>query len=216
MAQNCSLPGSSVHGIFQARIPEWVAISYPRGSSQPRGQAHISCASCIGRQIPYHLCHRCLVYAKHCGPGIASHSPLIRPLGACGISLFYSPSGPEKMSDLSQVTQQLSVRKIEINKCMSHSLPEEPESVCGNRVARLDIQVGIEEPGGWERHSCSLACDRCLRRCRCTWVHSHGSPSDRNGKLMKEDTRPHTHQFRAGLRPASLGSLLALPPPSCV
>ena len=129
VAQNCSLPGSSVHGIFQARIPEWVAISYPRGSSQPRGQAHISCASCIGRQIPYHLCHRCLVYAKHCGPGIASHSPLIRPLGACGISLFYSPSGPEKMSDLSQVTQQLSVRKIEINKCMSHSLPEEPESV---------------------------------------------------------------------------------------
>ena len=26
---DCSLPGSSVHGIFQARIPEWVAISYP-------------------------------------------------------------------------------------------------------------------------------------------------------------------------------------------
>ena len=32
---DCSLPGSSVHGIFQARIPEWVAISFSRGSSQP-------------------------------------------------------------------------------------------------------------------------------------------------------------------------------------
>ena len=28
-----SLPGSSIHGIFQARIPEWVAISFSRGSS---------------------------------------------------------------------------------------------------------------------------------------------------------------------------------------
>ena len=32
---DCSLPGSSVHGIFQARILEWVAIVYSRGSSQP-------------------------------------------------------------------------------------------------------------------------------------------------------------------------------------
>ena len=33
---DCSLPGSSVHGISQARIMEWVAISFSRGSSQPR------------------------------------------------------------------------------------------------------------------------------------------------------------------------------------
>ena len=45
----CSLPGSSVHGILQARILEWVAISFSRGSSPPRDQAHISCISCIGR-----------------------------------------------------------------------------------------------------------------------------------------------------------------------
>ena len=35
---NCSPPGSSVHGILQARILEWVAISFSRGSSQPRDQ----------------------------------------------------------------------------------------------------------------------------------------------------------------------------------
>ena len=35
---NCNLLGSSVHGILQARILEWVAISFSRGSSQPRDQ----------------------------------------------------------------------------------------------------------------------------------------------------------------------------------
>ena len=38
----CSLPGSSVHGIFQARVLEWVAISFSRGSSQPRDQTRVS------------------------------------------------------------------------------------------------------------------------------------------------------------------------------
>ena len=51
---DCSLPGSSVHEIFQARILEWVAISYSRGSSWPRDQTHISCISCISRRILYH------------------------------------------------------------------------------------------------------------------------------------------------------------------
>ena len=40
-----SLPGSSVHGVSQARMLEWVAISFSRGSSQLRDQAHISCIS---------------------------------------------------------------------------------------------------------------------------------------------------------------------------
>ena len=39
---DCSPPGSSVHGIFEARMREWVAISSSRGSSQPRGQTCIS------------------------------------------------------------------------------------------------------------------------------------------------------------------------------
>ena len=40
---DCSLPGSSVHGISQARIPEWVVISYFRGSSRPRDGTYVSC-----------------------------------------------------------------------------------------------------------------------------------------------------------------------------
>ena len=39
----CSLPGSSVHGILQARILEWVALPSFRGSSQPRDQTRVSC-----------------------------------------------------------------------------------------------------------------------------------------------------------------------------
>ena len=37
---DCSLPGSSVHGILQARILEWVAVPSSRGSSQPRDQTY--------------------------------------------------------------------------------------------------------------------------------------------------------------------------------
>ena len=47
-------PSSSVHGIFQARILEWVAISYSRGSSRLRDQTSVSCISCVGRWILYH------------------------------------------------------------------------------------------------------------------------------------------------------------------
>ena len=48
---DCSPPGSSVHGILQARRLEWVAMPFSRGSSQPRNQSHISGVSCIGRWV---------------------------------------------------------------------------------------------------------------------------------------------------------------------
>ena len=40
---DCSLPGTSVHGILQTRILEWVAISFSRGPSRPRDQPWVSC-----------------------------------------------------------------------------------------------------------------------------------------------------------------------------
>ena len=48
---DCRLPGSSVHGILQARIPEWVAMPSSRGSSQPRDWI----PHC--KRILYHLSH---------------------------------------------------------------------------------------------------------------------------------------------------------------
>ena len=44
---DCSLPGSSVHGILQARILGWVAMPSYRGSSWPRDRTQVSSASCI-------------------------------------------------------------------------------------------------------------------------------------------------------------------------
>ena len=48
---DCNLPGSSVHGISQAKIQDWAAISSSRGASQPRDRTHVSCT---GRWILYH------------------------------------------------------------------------------------------------------------------------------------------------------------------
>ena len=48
-----SPPGSSVHGVFQVKTLEWVAISSSRGSSRLRDQTLVSCVSCIaGRPLP--------------------------------------------------------------------------------------------------------------------------------------------------------------------
>ena len=46
---DCSLPDFSVHGIFQARVLEWVAISFSRESSQPRDRTQVSCI--VGRRF---------------------------------------------------------------------------------------------------------------------------------------------------------------------
>ena len=54
---DCSQTGSSVHGISQARVLEWVVISYSRGLHWPRDQ---TCVSCVGRQTLYpcaFVCH---------------------------------------------------------------------------------------------------------------------------------------------------------------
>jgi len=50
---DCSPPGFSVHGVFQARILERVAISFSRGLSPPRDGTCVSHVSCIIRQILY-------------------------------------------------------------------------------------------------------------------------------------------------------------------
>ena len=51
---DCCLSGSFVCGVLQARIPEWIAISYSRESSWTRDWSCVSYVSCVGRQILYH------------------------------------------------------------------------------------------------------------------------------------------------------------------
>ena len=52
---DCSPPGSSIHGIFQARVLEWVAISFSRRSSWPRDWTQVSHIAC---RLFYHLSHQ--------------------------------------------------------------------------------------------------------------------------------------------------------------
>ena len=53
-----SLPASSVHRILQARILEWVAVPFSRGSSWPSNRTQILCINCTGRLILYHWATR--------------------------------------------------------------------------------------------------------------------------------------------------------------
>ena len=54
--------GSSVHGILQARILEWVAMPSSKGSCWPKDWTRISYISCIGRQVLYHQHHLGIPY----------------------------------------------------------------------------------------------------------------------------------------------------------
>ena len=54
---DCSPRGSSVHKISQARILEWVATCFSRGSSWPRDRTHVSCVPCIAGRLFFLLSH---------------------------------------------------------------------------------------------------------------------------------------------------------------
>ena len=54
---DCSPPGSCLHGILLARILEWVATPFSRGSSQPRDRSRLPDISCIGGKVLYYWHH---------------------------------------------------------------------------------------------------------------------------------------------------------------
>ena len=62
--------GTSVHGILQATILEWVAISFSKRSSRPREWTNVSYISCMGRLVLYHYCqiHTCQILQIIFGP----------------------------------------------------------------------------------------------------------------------------------------------------
>ena len=83
---DCCPPGSSVHGISQARILEWVAMPSSRGSSRSRDRTHLCCISCIGRRILYH----CITWEAH--ESSTGHSFSFGPdsLADPGVSVYTS------------------------------------------------------------------------------------------------------------------------------
>ena len=110
---DCSPPGSSVHGIFQAGILEWVAIPFSRGSSQPRDRTRVSCIagrfftiwttltrillSCLS-QSAFYFCHSALflrsivLVGMHLIPCFSDCCTIHRSFTS---STFYSPTPPQ-------------------------------------------------------------------------------------------------------------------------
>ena len=107
---DCSLPGSFLHGISQAGILEWFAISFSRGSSGYRGWTRISC---IGSHILYHWIASTVLPAWQAVFNACS-TPL--PLSLCTLEAWEVPS-------TSDVTQHRGGSfKCWLNQVLSHSV----------------------------------------------------------------------------------------------
>ena len=114
---DCSLPGSSVRGILQARILEWIAIPFSRGSSRPRNRTWVSCIA--GRFFTVWAPREALLstaFLKKClmNPGwlpLASH---------CWKALCFQLCRQERASG----------RRI----CSCGSGPETPRHVCSHSI----------------------------------------------------------------------------------
>ena len=99
---NCSLPGSSALGIFQARKLEWVAISFFRGSSQPKDWTH---AFCISRQILYHWATREALSASSSSSSVAQSCLTLWPHGLQYTRLLCPSPTPRAYSNSCPLSQ---------------------------------------------------------------------------------------------------------------
>ena len=84
---DCRLPGSSIHGIFQARVLEWVAISFSRGSSWPRDWTRVSCT--VGRRFTVWATRE--VIAKAPNTYFLLSQVVLKPEGKIPCSMVESP-----------------------------------------------------------------------------------------------------------------------------
>ena len=113
----CSLPGSSIHGISQARILEWVPISFSKGSFQLRDWICIFLISCIGKRIRVCVCVCVCVYTER-------------------------KRDRERLTDFKELTYII----VEAGKSKIHEVGHEPGDPGKNRCYRLlaefDLSLG--------------------------------------------------------------------------
>ena len=100
---DCSLPGFSVHGIFQARVLEWGAISFSRGSSWPRDRTQVFCIA--GKRFILWATREALFYTVMClcqsrslNPSLCSSSPGIHK------SVLYLPASASVLQIRSSIS----------------------------------------------------------------------------------------------------------------
>ena len=127
---NCSLPGSSVHGIFQAIVLEWIAISFSRGSSWPRDRTQVSHIG--GRRFTVWATREVLLMlvegfkswgsAPHPSPVLIPHHnfPEIKPSSACTLSVCCSKTTADTLTFTSR-SKQHRLYSSDFSNCWSLS-----------------------------------------------------------------------------------------------
>ena len=135
---DCSPPGSPVHGLFQAGILEWVAISFSRGFSQSGDQ---TCVSCIDRQILWPT------------------TPLRTVLCVC-VYMYIHPVGSVSLENPNACSLPLNFTRIYVycfEICLKESLDSKRSSFLTFSVARIPFPLGNRNP--WlSQHSNPLFC----------------------------------------------------------
>ena len=129
-----SPPGSSVHGVFQARILEWVVIASSRGSSWPMDWTCISYVFCTGRRVLYYLCHLGSPWVH--SVQFSSVQSLSR------VRLFATPWITARQASLSITNSRSSLRLISIESVM----PSSHLILCRYRLLKhyyIDVYVDL-------------------------------------------------------------------------
>ena len=135
----CSPSGFSVHGILQARILEWVAMSSSRGSSQPRDQTHVSSVLCTGRKV---FTSRATWETQ-----TNSLQKYIIQNGINGVEYLKKANHVWKLREVSMEKVQAELNKAQITGCMWF-----PGGASGKEPACLIPGLG-KSPGGGHGNS---------------------------------------------------------------
>ena len=139
---DCSPPGSSVHGILQARVLEWVAISSSRGTFQPRDRTQVSCVA--GRRFTF--------WATREAPSVQFSS--VQSLSR--VRLFATPWSAARQASLSITNSRSSLKLMSVELVMPSShlilcrplllLPPIPPSI---RVFSNELTLCMRWPKYW-------------------------------------------------------------------
>ena len=113
----CSPQGSSVHGILQERILEWVAMPSSRESFWLRDRTCVSYISCIGKQVLYHQCH--LRSPCHYAVSLNIYFSLIPELDSWGLFL----SGDKIKTSAGLILQIYDHLRKHMRPCVSLKAP---------------------------------------------------------------------------------------------
>ena len=119
----CSLPGSSIHGIFQARVLEWVVISFSRGSSRPSDWTWVSCI--VGRCFTIWATREVSL-----SPGVCSNS--------CPLSLWCHPTISSSVTHFSSCLQSFQHQNLFQWVSSSHQ-------VVKASVSASDLPINIQQ-----------------------------------------------------------------------